>query len=143
MLRRVSQLGKWHKKKVAELEATGWRRHGLQVGDKVRFHCEGDYEDDELWEEILGEERNITMKIAHGEIGEIVHLGAGDRVTVRLTCTCSYHDDKDKSHIFTDEGQELQGDIVTKDEAKDLCWEWGFLAIESPKPKHQTIPMFD
>ena len=143
MFRELSELENWAKAKVAEIEATGWRRHGLKVGDKVRFHCPSDYEDDELWEEILGVERPIEMKIEHGTIGEITQLLSGDRVRVRLTCIVGYWDDEDNWNSFDDDDQELTGEIVTKEDIKHFSsWEWGFLAIEKPKPKPQMKPMF-
>lgn len=146
VLNRNNELTKWYKKKVSEIEATGWRRHGAKVGDKVRFHCPLSYEDDELWEEIQGKERPITMQIEHGSIGEIIQLGRGDSVYVRIECTVWYYDDNSNEVSFTDEF-ELQGDILDSDEISHLAsYEWAFELVDKPH-KHtdesKQLSLFD
>lgn len=138
-------LDEWYKENRDKAYATGWRPHGLSVGDKVKFHCKYDYVDDELWEIINDKECHITMKIAHNAVGKITELLDLNTVRVELPCTIFYFNDKNLQVSYQDE-QVIEGDILTGDEIKMLsCFEHAFKITKKKEVKssEKQLRLFD
>lgn len=138
-------IDEWYKEKRDKAYATGWRPHGLSVGDKVKFHCEYNYVDDDLWEMINGKERPIEMKVEHNAVGKITELLDLNTVRVELPCVIFYfgEDDCQGSYQST---QVIEGDVLTSTELKELHeFEHAFKIIKKKKVKssEKQLSLFD
>lgn len=140
----IVNLNEWYQQKRNEVYATGWRPHGLSVGDKVRFHCEYDYRDDELWEYIEGKERPIAMVIENNSVGTITELLDLNTVRVELPCVISYENDNESQQHYEDT-QVIEGELLTHDEINklgSLCHAFKVIREAKSNPKGKQLSLF-
>jgi len=128
----------WYEQKKAAVYATGWRQHGGKINDKVRFHCKGDYDDDELYEEIDGIERRITLRIEDEAIGEITYLTNSEDVLATFPCTIGYWDNG--LYCEYHDHEEIRGYLTNTTDTIDKFW-WFELIVEPKENSHQ-LSMF-
>jgi hypothetical protein len=84
------KLKDWYEERRKQIEATGWRRHGGKVGDKVKLYAEWDWREDDFYETIDGKERYCELLIENGAIGEVIELLENDKVKAEFECVISY-----------------------------------------------------
>lgn len=136
------KLSDWYEERRKQIEATGWRRHGGKVGDKVKLHAEWDWHEDDFYEIIDGKERAAELLIENGATGEVIELLENDKVKAQFDCVISYWR-KGKRHKFTDT-HVLELDIVPPSEVSkyDTVFD-PVLTLVKPKaqPLQKQLPL--
>lgn len=134
-----TDLRNWYKRKKQEAYASDWRPHGAKVGDKVRLHVMfGDYECDELYDMLDGEEVGVEFKVKNRAIGVITRLGQNCMVTATFPATVFYYDIVSGKLVKKDknDSETIEAELVLPSEVRGYHKkEWVFFEVVRTKPK--------
>lgn len=138
-----NRLRTWYAAKAKEVEATGWRPHGLQIGDKVKLVCDGGWRENDMWQYVGERHCYVELEVENGAIGEIVDLLGGYDVVAEFEASVWYQDPDDEHwSMFDREPHEIELPVYERD--KESPYDWYFKPVsKKSKPSDKQLPLFE